>query len=632
MRYPPDDIYDDEYFHRLRWMPYVLFGLLTAVIGYYLLRESGNWGWYDWDLFTAFNAAAVKSISEFNQFPFWNPYFACGGILFAHPEASVLNPLFFLSLVAGPLIGLKLQLLVIYYLGFIGSYKLARNLNISFYGSLIVPVIFMLSSFFALQIASGHIWSQYFCALPWLFLFYRKSLDNQVHIFSAAAVVAFLILGSGAAVPLLMSMFFLFLYSLFDIGSVHRARPPLLVISISLIGVLFAAVKFLPMVDYLIRNPWHPATTIQQTPTPVLTSMFFGFHQGITSDLLEPFVGNDMVVWGWHEYGAFIGPIAVMLAVIGIGFRFKSQYRWLALSGIGFLLLLGSFAGSFSPWNWLHHLPGFESMRVPSRFSLWVVFSVSILAGYGIDIPLMMLKYRRASLTTVVFLALVATHFYVSVPIYKETFIRPPKTPPTHFSFKQSVGGSYNSRMNEETEQNLLYFSLLSNRGAMNAAWLSAYPDMSKNQVGDYLRTLTPQAEAWYDPEETPRVEKRDYKRERIVFEPWYVARGSAQIIKGEFSPNRIALDVSVPQKSKIIITQMYDPGWRATVGEGEELPVSATYDLVSIEVEPGTRKIELTYRPPYFYVGLLISVLSIIGAVGLVIILRRRQSVSGEA
>ncbi len=628
MRYPPENIYDEEHFHRFWWLPYLLFGLLTAVIGYFLLRDSGNWGWYDWDLFTAFNGSALKSISEYGQFPFWNPYFACGGILFAHPEASVLNPLFFLSLVAGPLIGLKLQILVIYYLGFIGCYKLARHLNISFYGALIVPVIFMLSSFFALQIASGHIWSHYFCALPWLFLFYRKSLDNPVHVFSASAIVAFLILGSGAAVPLLLSMFFLFLYSLFDMDANHRARPPLFVIAISLVGVLFAAVKFLPMADYLIRNPWHPATTIQETPFSILPTMFFGFDQAITSDFLKTFAANDMVVWGWHEYGAFIGPVALFLAVIGIGFRFKSQYRWLALSVVAVLLLLGSFAGSFSPWNWLHHLPGFESMRVPSRFSLWVVFSVSILAGYGIDILLMMLKYRRASLTIIIWVALVATHLYVCVPIFSDTFIRPPKTPPTHYSFKQSVGGSYNTRLNEETEQDLLYFSLLSNRGGMNAAWLSAYPDMSKNQAGDFFRTLKPKAESWYDQNESPKLSNRDYSRERLVFEPWYVVEGEAQIIKGDFSPNRISLKILAKSESKIIITQMYDPGWK--ISSHDNMIVEPTHDLVSFEVEPGIRTVELYYRPPHFWIGLLITIVSILGALTAVIFLKRRQKEAG--
>lgn len=630
MRYPPDDIYDDDHFHRYRWMPYLFFAILTAIIGYYLLRESGNWGWYDWDLFTAFNASALKSISEYGQFPFWNPYFSGGGILFAHPEASVLNPLFFLSLVTGPLLGLKLQILTIYYLGFIGCYKLARNLKISFYGSLIVPVIFMLSSFFALQIASGHMWSHYFCALPWLFLFYHKSLDNPIHIFSAAIVVAFLILGSGAGVPLLLSMFFLFLYSLFDIGPSHRARPPLFVIAISFVGVLFAAVKFLPMADYLIRNPWHPETTIQEIPFSILPRMFFGFEQAITSDFLKSFSGDDMVVWGWHEYGAFIGPVAVLLAIIGIGFRFRSQYRWLALAAIGILLLLGTFAGSFSPWNWLHTLPGFESMRVPSRFSLLVIFSVSILAGYGIDILLMMLKYRRASLISVILIALVATHFYVCIPIFKETFNRPAKTPPTHFSFKQSVGGAFNSPMNEETEENLLYFSLLSNRGAMNAAWLSAYPDLSKKQASSFYRTLTPLAESWYDQDETPRVRKRNYSRERIVFEPWYVIEGDAQIIKGEFSPNQIILEISAQQTSKILVTQMYDPGW--TISGHDAIVVEPTYDLVSFEVEPGRQTVELIYRPPHFMIGLLISIVSICGAIIGVVILRRRQQVASVA
>ena len=58
--------------------------------------------------------------------------------------------------------------------------------------------------------------------------------------------------------PLLYSLFILFLISLFDIGRGRSLRPPFYIMLAALGGVAFAAVKFFPMVDYLIRNPWIP--------------------------------------------------------------------------------------------------------------------------------------------------------------------------------------------------------------------------------------------------------------------------------------------------------------------------------------------------------------------------------------
>jgi hypothetical protein len=553
-----------EHLNRWRWLPYAVFGAVVVILGIPFLKNIQYWGIRDWDLFTTLHAAAVSAITDYGQFPFWNPYIGGGNILFAHPEVPVLNPLFCLLLVFGPLIGLKLQVLVVYFMGMIGFYKLARLLGISFYGAFIPPLVFMLSSYLTLHFSVGHIPFHYFAAFPWLVFFYKKSLDKPIHILSAGGVTAFIILGSGAAVPLLFSLFFLFLISLFDTGRVRNFRPPLYAIGIGLSGILLAAVKFFPMYDYLSRYPWIPEGTVQTTPLSILPSMFFAFNQSPFAEHIEGFV------WGWHEYGAFVGPLAAILIVTAIILRFRKDWPYLALIIISLTLVLGSFLTPWSPWDLLHKLPGFESIRVPSRFVLLALFAFAVLAGRGVDIILKMFKFRKGLLTAVIFLTLLGTHLFVCLPILGETFIRRPDPARVHDDFRQIVG-----------DPNRMYTAFLANRGTIKAAWLSAY--RHGRGILDYNNRVS----------------------------EWYSEGGAVEVIRRKFTPNCLTFDISAKKEGTLVISQGYDTGWRRT--DGKE--VEPSQDLVSLRAVPGDTQIEVYYHPDYFNLGLLVSVISILAA-----------------
>jgi hypothetical protein len=549
------DIYIPE------WLPYVIFIGVSLLLSIPLLRHMSYWGIRDWDLFTTLNAATVRSIVDYGQFPFWNPYIGGGNILFAHPEVSVLNPLFGLLLVFGPLTGLKIQIVVIYFLGLVGFYRLARQLGISPAAAFFPPAVFMLSSYFALHFAAGHIPFHYFAALPWLVLFYKKSLDKPVHILSAGGVVAFVILGSGAAVPLLFSLFTLFLLSLFDIDRNRTYRPPLYAILAGLCGVAFAAVKFLPMADYLIRNPWVPTELSQNTPVHILPYMFFSFNQSIFSTHIR----GD--AWGWHEYGAFVGPVTAALALVAAVARFKNVWPYLVLTVLSVLLVLGSFIPMISPWDLLHQLPVFSSLRVPSRLAIIALFCLGILAGKGVDTLLSLVKTRKAFLVGALFIAVAGINLFISMSILGQAFTRPPESPAFNPDFRQTEG-----------DPNKLYSAFLANRGTIRAAWLSAYrPGRGILGGGN-------------------------------VNQEWYSEGNAVQVTKRTFTPNRISFDLTAPAGGGLVVSQGYDPGWHRRDG-GEIRP---SYDLISFTVAPGEQRIELYYRPAYFELGIFVSLLSI--------------------
>jgi hypothetical protein len=549
-----------------RWLPYVVFLGITVILAFPLLKNFSYWGIRDWDLFTTLHAAAAGAITDYGQFPFWNPYIGGGNILFAHPEVPVLNPLFLLLLALGPLAGLKIQVLVVYFLGMTGFYKLARHLGISAYAAFMPPIVYMLSSFLTLHFAAGHIPFHYFTVFPWLVLFYKKSLDKPIHILSAGAAVAFITLGSGAAVPLLFSLFFLFLISLLDMGRERSIRPPVYAIGAGICGLLFAAIKFFPMYDYLSQYPWIPEGTVQDTPLWVLPKMFFSFNQSVFADHIQGYV------WGWHEYGAFIGPLAMLLILCGLIMRFRKTWPYLVLTVVSLIIALGSFAPPWSPWDLLHRLPGFESIRVPSRMILLAVFSFAVLAGYGVDAIREKIGGRRDIFAIGAAAVVLAIHLVVCLPILGETFTRAPEQTVRHDDFKQAAG-----------DPNRMYAGYLSNRGTIRAAWLSAY------RPGRGIIDYNNQVSEWYSENDMVYVRQRT------------------------FTPNRITFDLYTEQGGRLVVSQGYDTGWRRSDGKD----VQEFADLVAIDVRPGTKSVEIYYYPRYFTFGLIVSVLSILGATG---------------
>jgi hypothetical protein len=554
----------EEEARRLRWLPYAVFAVISAALAIPILKAGGNWGVRDWDLFTTLHAAAVRSIAEYGQFPFWNPYIGGGNILFAHPEVPVLNPLFLLLLTFGPLTGLKIQMLVVYFIGFIGMYKLSRLLEISKFGSYIPPLVFMLSSYFALHFAAGHIPFQYFAALPWLLFFYKKALTKQVHILSAGGVVAFMLLGSGAAVPMLFSLFFLFIFSLFDIDAKRTYRPPGMAILIGICGLAFGAVKFMPMYDYLTRHPWIPEGTTQITPLWILPRMFLDFDQSLFANKIQGYV------WGWHEYGAFIGPLALILAAMGLFYQFRRNWPYLALLVISIILAWGSFLPPVSPWDILHHLPGFESVRVPSRLILLGILALAILAGKGADVVAGFFEFRKVASIGALFLAIAVTHLYVCLPVLGEAFTREPEKVTPHKDFRQTVG-----------DPNDMYAAFLANRGVIKAAWISGYRPGRGILSGN----------------------------DRVA--EWFSEDNRVQVVSRRFTPNRIGFEVRTLLHGRLVVSQGYDPGWHAT--DGRE--ITPTSDLVSFAVQRSDRHVEIYYYPDYFTAGALISILSVLMA-----------------
>lgn len=105
------------------------------------------------------------------------------------------------------------------------------------------------------------------------------------------------------------------------------------------------------------------------------------------SGTYPPYSNNWGIFW---ENTPYIGLIPLILAILTI-FWIKKKATilifWLSLI-VSLLLVLGK----SSPFYFIFTFPIFNYFRVPSRYLLMAVFSLTILAGYGLDIFLKKLK------------------------------------------------------------------------------------------------------------------------------------------------------------------------------------------------------------------------------------------------
>jgi uncharacterized membrane protein YfhO len=98
--------------------------------------------------------------------------------------------------------------------------------------------------------------------------------------------------------------------------------------------------------------------------------------------------------------------------------------------------------------------------------------------------------------------------------------------------------------------------------------------------------------------------------------------------------PDRLVLRVAATAPALLVLSEVWDPGWSATV-DGEPASVLlADHALRAVPVPPGTYQVELRYDPPLLWLGLGISLATVGAVIVVAAMLRWREgnhAASGE-
>ncbi|NOY89402.1 MAG: YfhO family protein, partial [FCB group bacterium] len=270
--------------------------------------------------------------------------------------------------------------------------------------------------------------------------------------------------------------------------------------------------------------------------------------------------------------GAYISPLLVVLALVALVKNFRKNVKWLLLLVIFLTIGLGDFS-AYSPWSLLSRLPGFGSARCTGRSFQLVILTSAILGGLGFDIlkktPLVVRYKLLKGLLYGGVLVIVATNMVLAYPILSTAFRYKPQQIFQSPEFIQAVG-----------TKNQVYRHFLENRGSLLPPWLSAY-HCSRGLVD----------------------ENNNMKMEIIL-------SGRAEIVHRFYTPNRIEYEINAIEPGDMVISMGYDEGWHATDGR----TLFPKNNLIAFPFKKGHSQVVLYYRTPYFYTGMLISFIAIIG------------------
>ncbi|MBN1936430.1 MAG: hypothetical protein JW934_17320 [Anaerolineae bacterium] len=82
------------------------------------------------------------------------------------------------------------------------------------------------------------------------------------------------------------------------------------------------------------------------------------------------------------------------------------------------------------------------------------------------------------------------------------------------------------------------------------------------------------------------------------------------------FLPNRIVVEAQVDVPSLLVLAEVWYPGWQARI-DGVRQPIYRTYGLMrGIYLDQGAHRVELIYSPTSLWIGLAVSVVSILGLI----------------
>lgn len=568
------------------WLALGVFLGIALALYYPNLIYLQRWGAGDWDQHFLYNAVPYETIRSFHQLPLWNPYLCGGNVLLAQPESVWLSPFFILVLIFGPVVGLKIQIIVHLVLGMFGMFLLSRHYRLNVYASYLPPLVFMLSSWFVMHIYVGHSLYLTLAYLPFVFWFYLKSISKIKFALAGGLALAVVILGGGTY-PFAFLIMFLATFAFFNALKVRSLKPIKSLVLILIFTVSLAAVKLLPTLDFLKENIYS-LQGVQPVSIKTLYDGLLGNQKSLYRSKSFESTAQDPVrwyqdgrlqektfskkaTWGWHEYSAYIGVIPFLLFCAALIFLFKRDWDLIVVSSVFLLLYLGDNTILFYI---VKKLPVFKSLHGSSRFVIIFIFCIALLSGKMFSFlenkfSARYFRYVGAGVLLIVLCDL----FLASYPYAWHTFLRTPVKPVASKQFHHVHA------KNNFYEQ---YPNFLGNKGTLNC----------------YDRLKLPYAASpkfFSDSEPNP-----DYRGEAYLLNDG----GDAQI--KFFSPNKIIVKLNAFKKDKLIINQNYDDGWKV-----KRKKAVSHQGLIAVEISSQDTEVVLHYLPTSFIAGAMVSCLS---------------------
>jgi hypothetical protein len=330
-----------------------------------------------------------------HEIPYWNPYIFGGMPFWAHFESTIFYPLGFLFWLLEPVRAYGLTMFVHLALAGIFMFLLAKSFGISRFGAFAAGAIFACNGFVMAILFLGHLSPvESYVWLPVVLYFLNRVVRSESALPSAVLAGAFWGVQILAGAP--QDAFYTFLASmLFLACSIHFGRAmkrqlmKLLVAGALLfvVGVGLSSVQIIPAFELISESvrasldSYEMVTMASYPPQGVITALmpwFFGNYADGTV-----WVAN--MPWSIPQQNLYTGILPIMLLFF-LSLRSPAQRRVIIFAGILAILSFTLALGRHTPiYKAVFLLPGFDRFRAPSKILVLYVFSMALLAGFGLN-------------------------------------------------------------------------------------------------------------------------------------------------------------------------------------------------------------------------------------------------------
>jgi hypothetical protein len=571
------------------------YALLSAVFGARLLARPLAQGGFDRDVHSFYYAAVIKSIFEYGQPPFWNPWYCGGNVLWQNPQVALLSPVYVLAAVMPLAAAIKVGIVLHVWMALVGMHLLlTRVAGLTFLpGVVYVASLFAFCGAGALHLAVGHGNFLTLFYLPVLFYFVIRAITNPgVRWCCAAAAILALILLNGGLHMMPTVALGIGVLACGVAWSRRSVRPLLMAAAIVLIGLAYAAPKLGPMAA-LLRSPqfWDTRAMVPHPDRMTILMMvraYAGRMQEVTWHM------SEVQQAGWWEYGNYVGELGILLLVGATAWtlvRPGLRAPWVRPAALAALVFLIVSAGEFSelaPATWLARAPLFSSFRLNSRFTIGFVLFAALALAAAARVFATRIRWTPGVrlLATLLCCAGVGDLVLENGRVLSESFAVAPLA--TTFS----IGGGPSTAPQDAQTGPSTADSPMLRAIMMNRATLDCYEPLQ----------LVRRAEA---------------NRPLVWAEPPADVRGIT------FTPNRIQAGVLDPagERGRIYFNQNVVEGWTSTAGP--LLLEPGPHGRAYVELAPGqTGRLSFTFRPPWLIVSLGVFLVAIVFTV---VAIRRR-------
>lgn len=354
----------------------------------------------DWDYFNSQGLLIGHDLKSF-KLPLFD-WATCGGQdLWANPQNWIFSPLSLLNLLFAPYLANLFSLIVCAVLGMAGMYFLCWQV-VNKTDRVLISMLFILSSFFNLHFAEGHITYRTFYLLPWI-LYFCLNLKSPKQLWWLIAILALMFL-DGGIYPFYFSLILIFLNlkwsSFYSVVKQNKENVSLMILG----GVMLIGCKLLPVL--FIHGGRKPEfESISYSLGNIITALF-NIKQ-------TNYSGMSGQLFHFHEYGLYIGAAISILFLRSLS-SYKEDKKTLFQVFFFFWISFG-IGGIFNPWTIIKLIPLVNHMHIQSRLLILAYLMLLFFMSKSLG------RSRSRLLLIVACAELLACAFYTNIKSFTES-------------------------------------------------------------------------------------------------------------------------------------------------------------------------------------------------------------------